>query len=117
TVSSKPRSYWIAAGWLSACTTGHGSSVGPGIMSIGRVCTCVQLIASLTLISSRRGSNGWIVSPRRVALGRGKRGAARGAEIRLPVARAAAAGAVHVRLDVTAVDHEVTDVGDPGEQI
>jgi hypothetical protein len=37
TVSSKPRSYWMAGGWFSAWITGHGSSVGPGIIRIGRV--------------------------------------------------------------------------------
>src|SRR5215813_1131994 len=31
--------------------TGHGSSVGPGIMRIGRVCTCVKFSAALTVIS------------------------------------------------------------------
>src|SRR5258706_5691855 len=117
TVSSKPRSYWIAAGWLSACTTGHGSSVGPGIISIGRVCTCVQLIASLTLVSSRRGSNGWIVSPGRAALGGGQRGAAGRAEARFRRARVAAARAVHVRVGVPVMDDEVADVGDPGEEV
>jgi len=42
TVSSNPRSYWIEGGWFRAWMTGHGSSVGPGIISTGRVCTCVQ---------------------------------------------------------------------------
>src|SRR5438067_5048894 len=117
TVSSKPRSYWMAAGWLSACTTGHGSSVGPGIISIGRVCTWVQLIAWLTLVSSRRGSDAWIVSPRGARLGGGQRGAAGGAEVRLGRARVAAARTVHVRVDVAAMDDEVADVGDPGEEV
>jgi hypothetical protein len=39
TVSSKPLSYWMAGGWFIAWMTGNGSSVGPGIMSSGRVCT------------------------------------------------------------------------------
>ncbi len=37
TPSSKERSYWIVGGWFSAWMTGGGSSVGPGIMSTGRV--------------------------------------------------------------------------------
>ena len=34
---SKFWSYWIMGGWFMAWMTGHGSSVGPGIMRIGRL--------------------------------------------------------------------------------
>src|SRR4029077_14277450 len=34
-LASKFRSYWMVAGWLIACTTGNGSSVGPGIIRMG----------------------------------------------------------------------------------
>src|SRR5262249_33115891 len=34
---SKCWSYWMIGGWLMAWTTGHGSSVGPGIISVARV--------------------------------------------------------------------------------
>ena len=52
TPSSNERSYWITEGWFMAWMTGNGSSVGPGIMSVGRVCTWVQLIVDGTVISS-----------------------------------------------------------------
>jgi hypothetical protein len=35
--------------------TGKASSVGPGIMRVGRVCTWVQLIVDGTVISSAAG--------------------------------------------------------------
>ena len=46
--SSNERSYWIEGGWFMAWMTGHGSSVGPGIIKMGRVCTCVQFGVALT---------------------------------------------------------------------
>jgi hypothetical protein len=48
TPSSNERSYWIEGGWFMAWMTGHGSSVGPGIIKMGRVCTCVQFGVALT---------------------------------------------------------------------
>src|SRR3990172_9267584 len=51
TASSNERSYWMAAGWLRAWTTGQGSSVGPGIISTGRVWHWAQLIVTDTAVS------------------------------------------------------------------
>src|SRR5262249_12244889 len=56
TPSSNERSYWIAGGWFMAWMTGNGSSVGPGIIRMGRVCTWVQLIVDDTMRSPWRPS-------------------------------------------------------------
>ena len=50
TPSSKPRSYWMEGGWFIAWITGHGSSVGPGIIRTGRVCTWVQFSVEATSV-------------------------------------------------------------------
>ena len=72
TVSSKPRSYWMLGGWFMAWITGHGSSVGPGIISTGRVCTWVEFSigATLVLLSSNVASS---YHPEWPARGRGAR--------------------------------------------
>ena len=72
TVSSKPRSYWMLGGWFMAWITGHGSSVGPGIIRTGRVCTWVQFSvgATVVLLSSNVASS---YHPEWPARGRGAR--------------------------------------------
>src|SRR5438132_8391610 len=126
TPSSKERSYWMAEGWFMAWMTGNGSSVGPGIMSVGRVCTWVQLIVDGTVISSEGRSAAWPRidadcitprSPRRFRRRHGERRSARAAEIGVRRARVATALALEVRLGVAMVDDQIADIGDPGEGI
>src|SRR6266508_2260973 len=58
--TSKCWSYWIIGGWLMACRTGHGNSVGPGIMIVARVCgTPERMVGSIAQapLVRRRGAS------------------------------------------------------------
>src|SRR5262249_6673577 len=46
----------MMGGWLMACMTGHGSSVGPGIMSVARDCGMPQrMVGSMEWLLCRSG--------------------------------------------------------------
>jgi hypothetical protein len=57
---SKFRSYWIDGGWFIAWMTGHGSSVGPGIMRMARLWgTPQRMVGSMITLLLKGLSRVW----------------------------------------------------------